>query len=52
MTTITQTHTQLPTGTSNVDLVHSQVGFSLEYMSSASTGICSSRAASPRSPAT
>jgi len=32
LTTITQTHTQLPTGTWSVDPVHSQVGFALDYM--------------------
>ena len=32
MTTITQTQTQLPTGTWSVDPVHSQVGFALDYM--------------------
>jgi polyisoprenoid-binding protein YceI len=32
MTTSTQTNTQLPTGTWNVDPVHSQVGFALDYM--------------------
>ena len=32
MTAITQTHTQIPTGTWNVDPVHSQVGFALDYM--------------------
>ena len=32
MTTLTQTHTGLPTGTWSVDQVHSQVGFALDYM--------------------
>jgi len=32
LTTITQTKTQLPTGTWSVDPVHSQVGFALDYM--------------------
>ena len=32
MTTITQTQTQLPTGTWSVDPVHSQVGFAVDYM--------------------
>ncbi len=32
MTTITQTQTQLPTGTWSVDPVHSQVGFAIDYM--------------------
>jgi polyisoprenoid-binding protein YceI len=32
LTTITQTQTQLPTGTWSVDPVHSQVGFALDYM--------------------
>jgi polyisoprenoid-binding protein YceI len=32
LSTIAQTPTQLPTGTWNVDPVHSQVGFAVEYM--------------------
>src|SRR6266516_7471524 len=32
MTTITQTEQALPTGTWNVDSVHSQVGFAVDYM--------------------
>src|SRR5712691_4755055 len=32
MTTITQTEQALPTGTWNVDPVHSQVGFAVDYM--------------------
>ncbi len=32
MSTITETHTPLPTGTWNADPVHSDVGFSIDYM--------------------
>ena len=32
MSTITATRTQLPTGTWNIDPVHSQVGFAVDYM--------------------
>src|SRR3954453_5788705 len=32
MSTISATRTELPTGTWNVDPVHSQVGFAVEYM--------------------
>jgi polyisoprenoid-binding protein YceI len=32
LSTITQTHTQLPTGTWGIDPVHSQVGFAVDYM--------------------
>jgi polyisoprenoid-binding protein YceI len=32
MSTITQTQTQLPTGTWGIDPVHSQVGFAVEYL--------------------
>ena len=32
MSTITATQTRLPTGTWNVDPVHSQVGFAVDYL--------------------